>query len=85
MYSLRPDARTGALMPLSASDVAPNPAFVLKHPTLKRIAESKGWSVPRVALAWALQQTPPVIIPLVRTVNETAFECTYNSHANLKR
>ena len=34
VYSLRLDAQTGALTPLSASDVAPNPAFVLKHPTL---------------------------------------------------
>lgn len=32
-FSLKVDGATGALTPLAASDVAPNPAFVLKHPT----------------------------------------------------
>lgn len=40
-------------------DFGPNPVF--GHPTLSKIATQKGWSVPRVVLAWSLQRNAAVI------------------------
>lgn len=37
----------------------PNPVF--GHPALARLAESKGWSIPKVVLAWSLQRNAAVI------------------------